>query len=77
MFQRHERALLCLILVTALRPSELFALKWKCFGSEKRTATISETVYRGVLRPYTKTTAEGDVQQLVVPALAVTGLSEW
>jgi integrase len=77
MFQRRERALLRLILVTALRPSELFALKWKCFDSEKGTLTISETVYRGVLRPYTKTTAEGDVQQLVVPALAVTALCEW
>jgi integrase len=77
MFQRRERALLRLILVTALRPSELFALKWKCFDSEKRTLTISETVYRGVLRPYTKTTAEGEMQQLVVPELAVTALCEW
>jgi len=77
MFQRRERALLRLILVTALRPSELFALKWKCFDSEKRTLTISETVYREVLRPYTKTTAEGDMQQLVVPAPAVIALCEW
>jgi integrase len=74
---RRERALLRLILVTALRPSELFALKWKCVDFGKGTMTITETVYRGALRPYTKTTEEGDVQQLVVPNAAMDALSEW
>jgi integrase len=74
---RRERALLRLILVTALRPSELFALKWKCLDFGKGTMTITETVYRGALRPYTKTTEEGDVQQLVVPDAAMDALSEW
>ena len=78
MFQRRERALLRLILVTALRPSELFALRWKCFDVVKHTLSISESVYRGVLRPYTKTTAEGDdVQRLAIPELASIALSEW
>jgi len=76
-FFRRERALLRLILVTALRPSELFALKWKCLDFVKGTMTITETVYRGALRPYTKTTEEGDVQRLVVPELAMVALCEW
>ena len=78
-WQPRERALLRLILVTALRPSELFALKWKCLDMAKGqgTLTIAETVYRGVLRPFTKTTEEGDLQRLVVPEAAVNALAEW
>jgi integrase len=74
---RRDSTLLCLILVTALRPSELFALKWKCLDFVKGTMTITETVYRGALRPYTKTTEEGDTQRLVVPELAMVALCEW
>jgi hypothetical protein len=55
----REHALLELMLVTALRPSELFALRWKCFDFDARVLTIKETVYRGKLRPYTKTTEQG------------------
>src|SRR5438132_9379635 len=40
----------------ALRPSELMALRWKDFDSKTGTFTISETIYRGKVRPYTKTT---------------------
>ena len=42
-WHRRERALLRLIFVTALRPSELFALKWKCLDFVKGTMTITET----------------------------------
>jgi integrase len=73
----RERCLLRLILVTALRPSELFALRWRCIDFVKGILTISETVYRGVLRNYTKTSQEGDVQRLVVPEAAVQALAEW
>ena len=38
----------------ALRPSELFALRWKSFDS-RNTLSITETVYRGVIRPFGKT----------------------
>jgi integrase len=76
-YQPRDRALLRLILVTALRPSELLALKWKCLDMKNGTMTIYETVYRGVLRPYTKTTEEGEIPRLVVPEAAVDALAEW
>jgi integrase len=38
----------------ALRPSELFALRWRSFDSLD-TLSITETVYKGSIRPYGKT----------------------
>jgi len=67
------------MLVTALRPSELFALRWKCFDFDACLLTIKETVYRGQLRAFTKTTEQGDTDRLTVyvpQAVAVT-LIEW
>jgi integrase len=53
----------------AFRPGELLALKWKDLDVAERTFTIRETVYKGKLRPFTKTTEEGetDPSLLVVP----------
>ena len=76
-WQPRDRALLRLILVTALRPSEVLALKWKCIDFKQGTMTIHETVYRGEVRAYTKTTEEGDVPRLVIPEAAVIALAEW
>lgn len=73
----RERALLRLILTTALRPSELFALKWKCLDMVKNILTITETVYRNRLRAYTKTSETGDLIRLAVPEAAVMALVEW
>jgi integrase len=39
----------------ALRPSELFPLRWRCFLEEKHILDIQETVYKGKIRPYGKT----------------------
>jgi integrase len=39
----------------ALRPSELFPLRWRCFREETHTLDIQETVYEGKIRPYGKT----------------------
>jgi integrase len=47
--------LLELGMTNALRPSELFALKWQCFSYETLTITLSETVYKGKIRPWGKT----------------------
>ena len=76
-WQPRDRTLLTVILVTALRPSELLALKWKCIDFKTGTMTLYETVYRGVLRPYTKTTEEGETPRLVIPEQAVIALAEW
>ena len=69
--------MLRLILFTALRPSELFALKWKCIDLVQSTMTLHETVYRGKIRPYTKTTDEGHAPRLAVPEAAINALAEW
>jgi integrase len=80
MFQPRDRTLLTVMFVTALRPSELFALKWKHFDIDhKGTLTIVETIYRGKVRPYTKTTEEGDLDHLTVfvPDAAMIALLKW
>jgi integrase len=78
-FFPRDCALLKLILVTAMRPSELFALRWKSLSADFSTATLTETVYRGVLRPFTKTTEEGDTQfvTLFIPKAVADSLAEW
>jgi integrase len=72
----RDTCLLRLALMTALRPGELFALKWKCIDLAKGTLSIYETVYRGKLRPYGKTTEEGTVERLVIPEEAIEALRE-
>jgi len=59
--QKHS-LLLRLGCIEALRPSELLALRWRDFDSDAGTLTIRWTIYRGVLRPYTKTTQEGSTE---------------
>jgi integrase len=51
---RRDRLLLMLDMTAALRPSELFALRWRSFDN-RNTLSISETVYRRKLRPFGKT----------------------
>jgi hypothetical protein len=51
---RRDRLLLALDMTEALRPSELFALRWRSFD-DVDTLSITETVYRRKLRPYGKT----------------------
>jgi integrase len=76
-FSTRDKALLRLVLVTALRPSEIFALRWRSINFDTRTMTITETIYRGKLRPYTKTSEEGEAEQLVVPQIGLAALGEW
>jgi hypothetical protein len=38
----------------ALRPSELFAFRWKSFD-DLNTLSITETIYRRKIRPFGKT----------------------
>ena len=52
---RRDRLLLMLEMTDALRPSELFALRWSSFDNEN-TLSLTETVYRRQLRPFGKTT---------------------
>ena len=61
----RDRLLLRLVLATALRPSELFALRWSCFQPQRSLLLITESVYRGKLRPFTKTTDSNSRQSLL------------
>ena len=47
-------SLLMLDMTDALRPSELFAIRWRSFDDEN-TLSITETVYRRKIRPFGKT----------------------
>jgi integrase len=78
-WQPREQTLLTVMLVTALRPSELFALRWGCFDAKKSTLTIAETIYRGKVRPFSKTTQEGDTAHLTLflPDAAMYALLKW
>lgn len=51
---RRDRLLLMLEMTDALRPSELFAIRWRTFDGEN-TLSLTETVYRGEIRSFGKT----------------------
>jgi integrase len=51
----RDRILLELDMTNALRPSELFAFKWKRFDYPASTLTVAETVYKGKIRDWGKT----------------------
>ena len=50
----RDRILLEFDMTNALRPSELFALRWKCFKYEESRMKVVETAYKGALRPWGK-----------------------
>ena len=77
-WQARDLCLLRFILTTALRPSELLALKWKDVDLKACTMRLERTIYRGELREgLTKTTAEDAIPTLVVPEQAILALLEW
>jgi integrase len=51
----RDRILLKLDMTNALRPSELFAFRWKCHRVASVSLTIVETIYKGKIRSYGKT----------------------
>ena len=71
---RRDRLLLALDMTEALRPSELFALRWRSFD-DCNTLSITETVYRGKLRPYGKT--PGSLTKVHLPDGLANELWNW
>jgi integrase len=67
------RMLLTLEMTDALRPSELFALRWRSFDGSR--LTITETVYRGKIRPFGKT--EKSLGDVLLPKGMVDDLWLW
>ncbi len=55
LLDESDRILVELDMTDALRPSELFAVRWKCFEPECSRLVILETVYKGKIRPFGKT----------------------
>jgi len=51
----RDRILLELDMTNALRPSELFAFRWRRFDHQASTLTVAETVYKGNIRDWGKT----------------------
>jgi integrase len=51
----RDRLLMTLEMTNALRPGELFALRWSCFDHAESTMRLKDTVYKGSLRPWGKT----------------------
>jgi integrase len=73
----REYALLRLLYVVPLRPGELLALRWRDVDLSAGVVSIGRTVYKGKIRPYTKTTPEGETQQLPLTDMASQALTEW
>ena len=75
-----DKVILRLVLVTGLRPSELFALEWKSFDPKKKLLHITQSIYRGKLRKYTKTTdidSRQSLQIVFLPDVIVAELEAW
>ncbi len=59
----------------ALRPSELFPLRWRCFDEDKQTLDIQETIYKGKIRPFGKTKAS--LTRVPIASQLAIELIEW
>jgi len=71
----RDRVLLELGMTNALRPSELFALKWQSFNDRELSLKVTETVYKGSIRPWGKTRRSLGV--IHIPKNLVDGLLLW
>jgi integrase len=69
----RDRMLLTLEMTDALRPSELFALRWRSFDGSR--LKITETVYKGKIRPFGKT--KKSLGNVLLPKGVVGGLGPW
>lgn len=71
----EDRILLELDMTDALRPSELFPLRWQCFDPDTSSIEIQETVYRGELRNFGKT--KKSLRKIHISSLMVSDLLAW
>ena len=71
----RDRLLLELDMTNALRPSELFGLKWKSFNHAASSMKVTETVYKGKIRPWGKT--KRSLTAVHLPKDLAAGLAAW
>jgi len=69
-----EWLFLQIVFGTAMRPSEALALRWRSVDLKTRVLTVSESVYRGVIREFTKT--EEEPERLLLPEYITQALAE-
>jgi integrase len=72
---RCDRIVLKLEMTNALRPSELFGLKWKCFDPATSSIKIEETTYKGKIRPWGKT--KGSLATIPIASDLAEELQAW
>lgn len=75
LLDESDRILVELDMTDALRPSELFALRWKCFEPVNSRLLILETVYKGKIRPFGKT--KKSLAPIHLPSVLVSDLLAW
>jgi len=71
----RDRILLTLDMTNALRPGELFALRWSCFDPEHCLIEIKETAYKGKIRPWGKT--KGSLTTIPIAGQLAEELQAW
>ncbi len=71
----RDRILLKLDMTNALRPSELFALRWKCHRVSAISLTLVETIYKGKIRAYGKT--KGSLAEVPIASELSDDLLHW
>ncbi|HEX4030968.1 MAG TPA: tyrosine-type recombinase/integrase [Terracidiphilus sp.] len=59
----------------ALRPSELFPLRWRCLDEIQCVLDIQETIYKGKIRPFGKT--KGSLTKVPIAKQLAKDLVEW
>lgn len=59
----------------ALRPSELFPLRWRCMLEERNILDIQETIYKGKIRPFGKT--KGSLTQVPIADVLASEIVEY
>lgn len=59
----------------ALRPSELFPIRWRCLDPEAQVLDIQETVYKGKVRPYGKT--KGSLTKVPIAEVMANEIAEY
>lgn len=71
----RDWVLMKLDMSNALRPSELFPLRWRCLLEEKNILDIQETVYKGKIRPFGKT--KGSLTRVPIADVLATEIVEY
>ena len=71
----RDRIILELDMTNALRPSELFGLRWKCFDRVGRSMSLMETTYMGEIRDWGKT--KGSLKTIPLSKALSKELCEW